>query len=598
MFAGMCNLARCFRRFGGVWVLGLGAMTNGVWAGSSTTVPATMPAYQTMALTAVDALAAWEQGHSAAFIAALEAQQRGALVNAKRCDEAALVRLAQARAVVQNFPITTPDSVRQELRTLLKEAPELAGIFLLALTPADDAPASLAVLTHLRRTYPDVVPTALECAVAAAVVWDTPIREGQSAAECQRQAAEIFRHITQKPKGYVTAAQLPWQVALYLMNSRVDAAQRTWAADKQSLPQVWGKVFFDVAYDFSDFKRGAWEGRPYTLENIRKFGGVCKDQAYYAAEVLRAQGVPTALCTGTSWRGEGFHAWVGYFQPAAKAKWDFSSGRYPEHNFWSASIVDPQTGQTITDADVALTAELYGVPRGQRLLSVALAQSVPYAPEPQRAAWAFEALTRSPGNALAWTALVDLCARAEAPPALLNQTATTIERYCVGKYDEFAFRMYVRMIKARPVEEQITSLQRAAALFKTRPDLQAELNLSRADALATAQRHAEAHQLYQSLARTYAQYGPLALRATDRVDAYLRQRGELDLLVKIYAEVWPQMKLPLASGYVATTPWYIMGQHYATVLDEQKQPNRAKQVRSLLVSRQTSPNPPATGPGR
>ena len=51
---------------------------------------------------------------------------------------------------------------------------------------------------------------------------------------------------------------------------------------------------------------GEWDG--LTFEEIRKEGGVCRDQAYYAANTAKVMGIPAVYAVGDGDRGP--HAWV------------------------------------------------------------------------------------------------------------------------------------------------------------------------------------------------------------------------------------------------------------------------------------------------
>ena len=78
------------------------------------------------------------------------------------------------------------------------------------------------------------------------------------------------------------------------------------------------------------------------------------------------------------------------------------------------------------------------------------------------------------------------------------------------------------------------------------------------------------------------QYGPIALDAMGRIDAMLRQAGKMPELVEHYKTAWTHMAMPEASGYVSTTPWYIMGDRYAAALEETGDKAGAGEVRKKI----------------
>jgi hypothetical protein len=83
-------------------------------------------------------------------------------------------------------------------------------------------------------------------------------------------------------------------------------------------------------------------------------------------------------------------------------------------------------------------------------------------------------------------------------------------------------------------------------------------------------------------------YGPLSLEAIARIDAMLRPAGKMRELTDHYRVAWAHMTVPEASGYIATTPWYIMGDRYAAILEETGDKTAASKVRQTLKSRDRS----------
>ena len=131
-------------------------------------------------------------------------------------------------------------------------------------------------------------------------------------------------------------------------------------------------------------------------------------------------------------------------------------------------------------------------------------------------------------------------------------------------------------------------LDRVSRLFPNRPDLLADLALRKGDALRNAARPVDALQLYQEVLEVALRYGPLALEAIARVDAMLRPAGKMRELTDHYRVAWNHMNVPEASGYVATTPWYIMGDRYASILEETGDKPTAAKVRQTLRARDRS----------
>jgi hypothetical protein len=272
--------------------------------------------------------------------------------------------------------------------------------------------------------------------------------------------------------------------------------------------------------------------------------------------------------------------------------WDFNTARYSEHGFWSGAVIDPQTGQRLADSEVAMSAEWCGAAPGKRLLSLALAQSLDLlTDQAQRITACKAALEASPGNARAWMALVNECTKPQTPAGTVSEVSGVIERFAVGRYDDFAFKALTTFVSARPPEDQFAAIDRLAKLFPNRPDLLADLALRKGDALRDSGKPVDALHLYQGVLEEALHYGPLSLEAIGRIDTMLRGAGRMRELADHYRIAWTHMKMPEASGYVATTPWYIMGDRYAKLLEEMGDTGGAEKVRQTLRSHDRSSAP-------
>jgi hypothetical protein len=452
------------------------------------------------------------------------------------------------------------------------------------------------VLTALRAEFGKAVEQYPELAVAVCVVWDSPAKEGQTPQQAARVACEIFGHLT-APGGRgvlrIDPKALPWPVLLYLVDSKVSGDERRWVTTAYRLPADPAAAYFQVRYDTEGYLSGKWRGGgadTYTLPNILKLGGVCKDEAYFAAEACRAYGIPAAVCTGQSGAGEGFHAWVGVLRVGnRRASWDFNTARYSEHGFWSGTVIDPQTGQKLADSEVAMGAEWCGATPAKRLFSLALSQSLDLVAEQSlRITMCKAALEAAPGNTAAWMALIAQCARPGTPATTVREVADVVSRFAVGRYDDFAFKAFLTLIAAQMPEEQLATLDRVAKAFPERPDLLAELALRKGDAMQKGGRPVDALRLYQQVLEVALKYGPIALDAIARVDAMLRPAGRMAELVEHYRVAWTHMAAPEATGYAATTPWYIMGERYAAILEETGEKAEAQRVRGVIWAKDLS----------
>lgn len=541
----------------------------------------------TVAPSSADAIQASRNGKMPEFTKVVEDALRRALIEEK-VDEPTLVRLAALRAFALRMADVKPaSSAESETLEWLVNHPALGPLLLTAISERDNPARVLSVLTALRSAFGKTVEQFPDLTVAICVVWDSTAIEGQTPEQATEAACDIFAHLTQNRRVLRYDPQvLPWQVLLYLVDSRITPEERRWAISSYHLPQIPGRAYFEIHYDMSAYHSGKWSGGdrfPYTLWNIQKFGGVCRDQAHFTAEVCRANGIPATVCTGQSGSGEGFHAWVGLLSAVQKnVAFDFEFARYKEMGYWSGAVIDPQTGQQLTDGEAALAAEWCQVKPGRRLLSLAISESLDLVDPTRRIDFCKKSIESSPGNQQAWTALVNECLRPDAPPSIVQEVASVVERFAVGRYDNFAFKIFTTLLSSRPPEEQLAILDRMNKVFPGRPDLLAGIVMVKGDVLRKNAKPVDALKLYIQLLTKSHFYGPLMLDAMDRVDEMLRGAGRMRELLEQYRLVWKQMASPEPSGYAWTTPWFIMGERYAKLLDEAGDKAAAANVRLIL----------------
>ena len=98
-------------------------------------------------------------------------------------------------------------------------------------------------------------------------------------------------------------------------------------------------------------------------------------------------------------------------------------------------------------------------------------------------------------------------------------------------------------------------------------------------------RPVDALHLYQEVLEVALHYGPLSLEAIERSRHDARSAGRVRELAEHYRIAWTHMKTPESSGYIATTPWYIMGDRYAKVLAETGEQRRGQGAPDAEVAR-------------
>lgn len=544
------------------------------------------------------AVGAVESNALPAFAASVAAELTPALNDLGAVDNNRITTLASFREFGRYFGrVEAPQPAQQDTLKWLAAQPRLLPALMMAVTDADAPADVLAVLSALRQDSPDRLDEYADLTAAVCVVWDAaPVRvanrptRGAPATAATRPAGnpdpagavKRFKYYA-NPKGGLRCdfKTLPWQIAIYAVDTAVTDDEITWAARNYGNRRQLSRVYFEVPYDMSAFHAGARQADalPYTLPNIRQYGGVCLDQAYFAANVGKALGQPAAVCLGQSGSQGELHAWIGYLQPAGKfAAWNFYEGRYGDMMFWSGQVVDPQGGPPATDADVCLLSELTASPAANRLASVALCKSRDLVDDRRAPELYMRAIDMSPGNRPAWMALAQLGADRKLTIPEIDRVSEVVHRFAVERYPDFAFAVFRRIITGRSTDEQLVAMANIARLFAVRPDLVAAVRMAQGDLMRDANRPKEALTAYTDAMSDGHRTGPILPQAMERADTLLRATGEKAKLAALYQSVWSRTPPPEPSGYAELTPFCIIGHRYAALLREMGRATEANAV--------------------
>ncbi len=263
----------------------------------------------------------------------------------------------------------------QSMQTWMNEHPEQKEILFTAIDQQfDDPQNALRVIAELQKKFPKQILEYWNLAVAIAVTWDQPayiydikyhLRQTKSNDPGEHTNAvgnfEYFINHEKILKNY--GKYLPWEYLVHVVNHKTPTDQRNWALNSYAPKRVmFGKCYKDVPYDYtllnSKGKQSKMSGLSYTLQNLNTVGGVCAQQADFAARVGKSIGVPSEYVTGENAFG-GHHAWVMWVEvkSATKNRIAFSlesHGRYRGDKYYVGNLRDPQTGHRITDRQMEL----------------------------------------------------------------------------------------------------------------------------------------------------------------------------------------------------------------------------------------------------
>ena len=248
------------------------------------------------------------------------------------------------------------------LTSAIMADPEILRSFLSTWDSRDFAPLVLKNLRSIHEAHPSKWREYADLAIAIAVVNDSAlpphwphqqVRPDLVPKDIPSAAEQFRRWVDANERGRLllnlrrfTAGQLTFVVDAFLPPS-----ETAWAQEKISFHVgVFGRAFRSIRYREDRIKQGRffWTQSPYTFAAIQKNGGICIDQAYFAAYTGKALGLPTVLFNGQG--SNGGHAWFGYM--GAPNKWELDCGRDPEQNLVTGIAFDPRTWEPVSDHDL------------------------------------------------------------------------------------------------------------------------------------------------------------------------------------------------------------------------------------------------------
>lgn len=537
-----------------------------------------------------EACSAVDSGDYSALLADTTSQLRPELDDLKHLDAPLIIRLAAFRTFAQYFArLNAPAAPTCATLKWLVHQPQLFPTLMLALSDSDPPDGLAKVLTDLRLDDASALDHFVDLTTSLCVVRDKDGLDADAGTPLDTTRAIHLLHyyINMSDALPLNPRTMPWQLLNYVVDSKASDEDILWALHRYGAARNVAACYFDVPYDQAAFYSGDPKqiaAHAYTLENLTRFGGVCTDQAYFAAQVSKTLGVPACVCTGESGAGEPAHAWVGALTVSDGVPyWDFQTGRYADFLFWSGTVVDPQTLEEISEGDVGLLAELRRSTPVQRAESLALLKSLDLVDDDQKFDFLTTAINLSPANRGAWLALADWCGAAQFDLNKANKVADVVQKFALRHYPEFAFGLLMRMTRNQPADRQAELLDRIAGLFGDRPDLLSRIRIAQGDVFKEAAEDQRALAAYgEVLQYRESDAGPAVVQAMARVDQMLRNDNDLQRLAEIYRYVWTRLPRPEPSAYARGTPYCIIGQHYAELLDDLYATSEALQVRAAI----------------
>jgi len=211
---------------------------------------------------------------------------------------------------------------------------------------------------------------------------------------------------------FLAVRELKFVIDAPLDPGEFDAVRDFPSLSHESPPQFFSSIAYDRGRVAKNVYSWPWGG--YRLAKIREHGGICVDQAYYAAISGKALGIPTIFFAGQG--KDGGHAWVGYFK--GRKSWDLNVGRYAEQNYASGEGLDPQNWAPITDHTIEMLTRHLGNtdPQNAARRDLVMAWNFRRRNNASAEGQALQSARIScPENPLLWNAMEDWLARTGSP---------------------------------------------------------------------------------------------------------------------------------------------------------------------------------------
>ncbi len=257
-----------------------------------------------------------------------------------------------------------PITIRDDVLKWLFNSNQRMRLLAETLSNDDNMQEVIHIIETLYDTDPSGRDAFFNLIMAIAVVWDQPrprIHHQIGPYMLQYQPElhkryKFFKNLYMSNIGKSLYRELDIQSLCFVVDTPVPISELEWARDNvKGSRSNWNKKYSQIVYDHKRLDRGIyiWPHGKYSLANIEKLGGICVDQAYYAAITARAHGIPALYFSGPGRRGG--HAWFSYKK--GKNNWALDCGRYLYDKYATGNSINPQTNRKMTDHDVDYTCD-------------------------------------------------------------------------------------------------------------------------------------------------------------------------------------------------------------------------------------------------
>ena len=509
---------------------------------------------------------------------------------------------------------------RTDLLKYLRANDRLARAMAFTVKPEEECPRPIYdLLDSLRRDGADKLDEYAYLVAAVCVVHEEPFIRRVSENEVRApKAGDILRYfVANRQDMRFDLKQVAPELLIYVVDTTASIDDMNWALKRYKGEKNIGRHFFDIRYDNDHLLKGTEKKitqAGYTLQNIHKYGGVCVDQAYFAAGVGKALGVPTCCASGKS--GIIGHTWVGFFESRdGRGVWNLRYGRYRDYRVVRGYIRDPQTGRRIPDAFLAVQAEAVTAGAANRYAAAALVDAADLLRDVWAAGKSFDppplapagvgtvrrrkaepdaqldlirhALLRVPACERGWLLVGQIARSGKMTPEQMSYWSRQLRSTCGRQYPDFSMAVLKPMIESvADVARQNDLWNDCFRFFQGRKDLAAEIRLSQAAMWERAGDDRSAGRCYEDIVERYVNAGPFAITALEKSEQKLLELGLKRRVPRLYrmARAERDKPIPMHVELLRQSNWCRIGTMYARALAAAGEEGAARQVLNDIES--------------
>lgn len=353
------------------------------------------------------------------------------------------------------------------------------------------------------------------------------------------QVFEYFMEMDEARELLTDITKLSPSELLFVVDVRLPRSEMDWARKKVRLTRKgWGGAYSMIRYRMDRAALGKDPYTNYTFQEILDEGGICMDQAYFAVNTAKCNGIPSAYVTGDGNRGP--HAWVNLLTT------DETWQSYGGYGYNTGHFSHPHNCKSKHESTLlqGMDRKVNGARLDTSLDYLSLAALFEEMQKPDCARVMLEAATQAaPGSPLGWERLIALMSRPESGTKLeeWDELVTMIKRKFRSRpdylamaarvEDEYIFPMRDASANKRHVARDLKKLEKETD--EDRSDLTSAAIKRQADILMENGDRVGVAALYRKSMKDYARRAEVFEALMGQYYGYVSQDQEAVLQRKI-----------------------------------------------------------------